>query len=211
MSALTGMEERVMRGFGKFCIILGILLGFAAGAWYLCNEIDEQRAQHEAEIAMTEVQIAVENARRNEIRRDGSANRVIDEMQYIEVDGNRYIGYIHVPELNLSLPVQADWDMDKLKISPCRYSGSIVGGNLIIAGHNYKAHFSPLKTLREGAEIVFEDVQGKKITYTVSQILEIDGNDAQTMLGNSDSWDLTLFTCNYGGKKRVTLRCVQSA
>lgn len=198
-----------MKRFGKVCIILGILLGIAAGAWYLYNEMDEQRARHEAETAMTEVQAAVENARRTEVKRTIAADRIVQEMQSIEVDGHRYIGYVRIPELGLSLPVQSDWDPVKLKKSPCRYVGSIAGGDLIIAGHNYESHFSPIRKLQVGAKVIFEDVQGYSYFYTVSRIQEIKTKDVQTMLADSDSWDLTLFTCTFGGKSRVTLRCVR--
>ena len=197
-----------MKLFGRFCIILGLLFGIAAIGWYLYNDMDEQRVRHETETALEEVQIAMENAKRSEVKRAGSTDRIAGEMQYVEADGYRYIGYIHIPVLNLSLPIQSDWDMKKLKVSPCRYSGSIAGGDLIIAGHNYRAHFSPIKTLPEGTQIIFEDVLGNRTVYRVSEIQLINREDVPIMLGDSDKWDLTLFTCNYGGRARVTLRCV---
>ncbi|MCD7808203.1 MAG: hypothetical protein LUH02_02590 [Erysipelotrichaceae bacterium] len=42
-----------------------------------------------------------------------------------------------------------------LNIAPGIFSGSILDDNCVITGHNYRRHFSQLKYLDEGAEIIF--------------------------------------------------------
>ena len=42
-------------------------------------------------------------------------------------------------------------------------------------------------------------------SYTVTALEELDGTTIEAM--ESGDWDLTLFTCTIGGKKRVTVRC----
>ena len=37
----------------------------------------------------------------------------------------------------------------------------------------------------------------------------IDEMDTESMLAGEEEWDLTLFTCTYGGRQRYTLRCIQ--
>ena len=46
------------------------------------------------------------------------------DMPVIEIEGNFYIGVLEIPSLELSLPVMADWDYEKMKIAPCHYYGS---------------------------------------------------------------------------------------
>jgi sortase A len=129
------------------------------------------------------------------------------EMPAIEVNGCDYCGYITLPALGLELPVTSNWSMDELKSSPCRYSGTAEEHNLIIAAHNYNSHFGKIRSLTQGDEVYFTDINGCKYLYTVISSEVIDGKDIDQMLsGQTEQWDLTLFTCTLDGKSRVTLR-----
>lgn len=75
----------------------------------------------------------------------------------------------------------------------------------IIAGHNYRSHFSRLKTLDIGSKIWFIDVEGNRFEYKVSDIEIIKGTNVKQM--EKGKWDMTLFTCTYGGQNRMALRC----
>ena len=127
------------------------------------------------------------------------------EMPTVEVDGNFYIGILEIHALELSLPVISEWNDTRLKQAPCRYKGSVYLDNLIIAGHNYKKHFGGLKNLQIGDTITFTDMDEHCFSYTVTALEELDGTAIEAM--ESGDWDLTLFTCTIGGKKRVTVRC----
>ena len=76
---------------------------------------------------------------------------------------------------------------------------------MIIAGHNYSRHFGGLKNLAIGEEISFRDVDGHIFQYQVDDIETIPGTAVEDM--DAGEWDMTLFTCTYGGKSRVTIRC----
>ena len=80
---------------------------------------------------------------------------------------------------------------------------------MIIVGHNYRSHFSKLKTLEPGTEIYFTDAEGNQFAYTLEWVEIIEETDVEAMSAGSEEWDLTLFTCTYGGKERYTLRCVE--
>ena len=62
------------------------------------------------------------------------------EMTVVEIDGYGYVGVLTIPTLELELPVMSEWDAARLKIAPCRYSGSTKTRDLVIAGHNYTTH-----------------------------------------------------------------------
>ena len=123
------------------------------------------------------------------------------------IQGNEYIGLLEVPTLGLELPVMSDWSYPQLKISPCRYQGSAYLGDLIIAAHNYDCHFGRLKTLLQGDEIIFADMDGNRFVYEVAEIEILEPTAIEQMIFGD--WDLTLFTCTYGGQARVTVRCVE--
>ena len=129
------------------------------------------------------------------------------EMRSVNVGGEEYCGYITLPQLGLELPVMNGWSYDRLKMSPCKYSGTIEGRDIIIAAHNYNSHFGRIKELSQGDEIWFTDADGMQYFYRVDYTENIDGYDVDQMLGGGSSdWDMTLFTCTLSGQSRVTVR-----
>ena len=127
------------------------------------------------------------------------------EMPVVTIDGQDYVGMIEVPSLALELPVMADWSYPALKVAPCRYEGSAYTGDLIVMAHNYDSHFGRLKTLRAEDVVVFTDTEGNVFTYRVVELETLPGTAVADM--SAGEWDLTLFTCTYGGRSRVTIRC----
>lgn len=133
------------------------------------------------------------------------------EMPTVEIDGNRYIGILEIPDLNLQLPVMAgEWSYDKLRIAPCRYSGSVYQDNLVVAAHNYASHFGKLTRLPLGSVLRFIDADGNVFQYEIAWLETLGAYDGEGMVSGEDEWDLTLFTCNYSGNARVTLRCTRN-
>lgn len=127
------------------------------------------------------------------------------EMPQLEIDGDKYIGYLSIPALQLDLPVMGDWSYPKLKKAPCRYTGNMNEDNLVIMAHNYAYHFGGLKDLNTGDNVFFTDMDGNIVIYEVitRDILNPTAIEEVT----TGDYDLTLFTCTYGGKSRVTVYC----
>ena len=126
----------------------------------------------------------------------------IDEIQ---IDGRGYIGYISFPTLELDLPVQSKWTVEKLYSSPCHYYGNVEEGNLVIMAHNYSRHFGRISELKSGDPVYFINAFGEAFFYQV-QFQEILPSNCIPQL-TSGEFDLTLFTCTYGGANRITIRC----
>ena len=99
------------------------------------------------------------------------------------------------------------WSYPALKRAPCRYSGTAQDNDLIIAAHNYSAHFGRIGDLETGDSIIFTDTSGQVYNYTVAFAEVIAGTDVDQMFsGQATDWDLTLFTCTLSGQSRVTIR-----
>ena len=130
------------------------------------------------------------------------------DMPEEDVDGQKYIGVLRIPDLSLELPVISNWSYPNLKNAPCRYAGSAYMNNMVIAAHNYNSHFGHLKDLSPGDEVTFTDVDGNVFQYEVSALEILSPFAVEEM--TSGDWDLTLFTCTVGGQSRVTVRCVQA-
>ncbi len=136
----------------------------------------------------------------------GSSEADIDPaMTEVEINGNPYIGYLTIPGLDAPLPVMSDWSYPKLQISPCRFYGSTKSDDLVVMAHNYDKHFGKLRNLSPGDEITFTDMDNETIRYEVIATEILSPDALEDMI--SAAFDLTLFTCTYGGQSRVTVRC----
>lgn len=192
----------------------GLLLAAA-----LCTAVyhlwDESRASNSAETAVRQIEERItppEPAFPEEPEEEKPAGVISsgpvpqgEEMPVLELDGNQYIGTLELTSMGITLPVMSEWSYPKLKLSPCRFSGSIYQDDLIIAGHNYSSHFACLKDLDAGDEILFTDAEGRVFSYTVSEQELLGPMELEAL--EAGDWDLTLFTCTIGGKHRVCVRC----
>lgn len=180
---------------------LGILfIGFAMGL-LIYNSYESKRAQESSDVLMESIRLSIAE---NELK-----NNIIDpfdeEMRIKEIDGYGYIGYLSIPALELDLPVMSEWDYGRLKISPCRYFGSTKTDNLVIAAHNYRFHFGYLGNLKPGDTVIFTDMDSEIRRYKVDSVELLMPTDVDKVKDSGD--DLILYTCTYGGAKRITVRC----
>lgn len=190
----------MLRKIGVFCMVLGTVLVGLALALLLYNRSEEDRAGKAVNqiLPMLQDSIAEQDSQ--------SLNPTDTDMTVLEIGGYDYIGYLSIPALGLELPVMSEWDYSRLRIAPCRYSGSIKTHNLVIAAHNYRCQFGTISNLKEGDTITFTDIDGTVSCYTVALVEILQPTDVAKMI--SGKWNLTLFTCTYGGKTRVTVRAM---
>ena len=186
----------------------GALFLAASLALEAYNLWDDRRAKRASEGVCEELSRFMEAEENYGAEEEEIPEYVIDsdrEMPVVEIDGNAYTGILEIPALELSLPVMSEWSYEKLKTAPCRYAGSAYAGGFVVAGHNYRAHFTPLKNLEPGTRISFQDVEGNLFFYEVSELETLKPQEVENM--KDRGWDLTLFTCTYGGKNRLAVRC----
>ena len=168
----------------------------------LLDEITVRQEQAEAEQSVqsvVEMEVEVHYAEQAEAEETEEA-----KPEAVDLDGRYYMGVLSIPKLERVLPVQVDWSIEKLKFTPCRYSGT-VEDQLVICAHNYITHFADLVTLSQGDSISLTDLNGQKTEYIVEEICKIQPTDIAGMVNSG--YDLSLFTCDYSGNARVTVRC----
>lgn len=192
---------------GKSFIIVGLLLFAAALALISYNVYDANRAEKASDAVMKILTSQVE--KNMETTEQDYISYPNMEMPTVLINGERYIGYVEIPDLNIKLPVANECNLTKLKTSPCLYSGSVYLDNMVIAAHNYSKHFGKLKNLPIGSKIIFTDAAGNVFEYEIGWVETLEDNDKEGMISAED-WDLTLFTCTYGGEKRYAFRCLKT-
>ena len=188
----------------KIAIVLmtvGILLVGLAMGLLVYNNYENRKAQESSDALVESIRLSISE---NELKEEAS-DPFDEEMKIKEIDGYGYIGYLSIPALNLDLPVMSEWDYGRLKISPCRYYGSTKTHNLVIAAHNYKVHFGYLGNLKVGDIVMFTDMDSKIYRYKVDSVELLMPTDVDKIKDSGN--DLILYTCTYGGAKRITVRC----
>jgi sortase A len=208
-----------MRGKGVGLITLGLAFLLTAAALAGYNLLESRQAKTASAQTVQNIKLRMDDLGP---RTEETASQILDtvpvgpklpdfvrfpemQMPVVTVEGQEYIGLVEIPCLNLELPVMAQWSYPALKIAPCRYEGSAYLGNLIVIAHNYDSHFGTLKDLRPEDVVFFTDGAGNVFRYRVIELEILPGNAVEDM--SSGDWDLTLFTCTYGGRSRVTVRC----
>ena len=193
-------RELVMKGKGF--MLLGVLLVAAAIGLSIYNVYSDEHAESKSEEIIELLQEEVTENKEEIIKPIKTAKR---EIPTVKIDKDRYIGILEIPQLGLELPIMDEWDYKKLKVSPCRYTGSPYQNDLVIVAHNYRSHFGKINDLPAGAEVIYTDAEGTMFQYEVAGLEIIEATDIEGMI-NSE-WDLTLFTCTYGGAQRYAVRC----
>lgn len=202
---------------GNLLITLGILLIAAAAGLAGYNLWDAGRAQKAAEEITGQLISDIES----KVEDGKTAAPYVDPntpMPVEMIDGYEYIGVLEIPSEGLSLPVMNEWDYTRLKISPCRFTGSYYSDDLVICAHNYMRHLGPLLQIGIGEDIYFTSVDGLTIHYIVTNRETVEPTAVEQMIENTSNsgtslldWDLTLFTCNLGGQTRCAVRCSRAA
>lgn len=201
---------------GLVLILLGLLLAAAALLLSAYNLLSDWRASRAVSRAASQLEALLPPFERPEGGPSSAAGEEMPdyllnpevEMPVEVVDGQAYIGLLTIPACDLELPVLSEWSYPGLQLAPCRYSGSAYAGAFVIAGHNYQSHFGRLTNLLPGDVLTFTDVDGNRFFYRVEATEVLKSTDVEEM--ESDAWDLTLFTCNFDGQKRIAVRCLQT-
>ena len=186
-------------GKGKAFILLGALLLLGAASLTGYNLYDA----HRAEEASNHITRIVFEKMMDEVVRE------TEEIPVVRVEENDCMGILEIPSRDLTLPVMAQWDYEKLKISPCRFSGSCEKKNLVICAHNYPSHFGSIRNLSPGEDVYLTTADRTVYHYLVSGLETLLPDRVDEMTGLEDeTWDLTLFTCSLSGQTRCAVRCV---
>ena len=195
--------SRRKRGF--FLIALGLIMTVSAVAIFAAYEFQENTAGENAELLLNGLREEMRVRREAAVYDPAQQEQPTPKLPRLTLSGYDLVGILRVPSLELELPILNEWSYDLLQISPCRYSGSTADGDLILLGHNYKKHFTPLKQLHSGDTVEFEDVTGRVYTYTVAMTEVLEKTELERL--TATDYALTLFTCTNGGYSRFVVRC----
>lgn len=213
---------KAKRRAGIALVAVGVLL-LAAALLLLFHNI---RQSDEAGVAADEALAAVQEAIRTGNVQPGTApspapalpdetgeteptapgsTEPVRELTVTVINGHEYVGYLEIPSLDRTLPVMKLQYIQDLQTAPCLQFGSPWTNDAVIAAHNYPSHFGPLRDMTGGETIIFTDMNGESITYTVKIVQTVQPTDVAKV--KDSPYDLVLYTCTTGGKTRVMIGC----
>ncbi len=190
--------------FGVVLMIVGALLLVGALVLLIFNHTQASRAQQSSMEAVSQLKDVITDSE-NQTTDSLDTKTEKEQLREVEIDGYNYIGYLCIPSQGLELPVMSSWDYQRLKVAPCRYSGSINENNLVIIAHNYSSHFGNLDQLQLEDEVLFTNTKGVVTAYQVACVDVVPPTSAHEVVAGD--FDLALLTCTYGGKTRFVVYC----
>ncbi len=135
-------------------------------------------------------------------------DRVNMAMASMEVDGENFCGILEIPAYNADLPVCSVWNTGSLSSYPCRFTGSIYDGSLIIGGSDGDGQFDFMKQITGGDLVYLTDMTGGRFRCTVTDVYRTDDVSSEHLMSleadlvlfakNTYSLDYTLVLCKIG-------------
>ena len=195
---------------GILCMLLGILLVLGAYGLIASNQQEDQNAEVFVDELVPLLREEISQAQQTMPTDPINVPKELlnpEDLIMTEkmINGYAYIGYLTIPELNLELPVMSGWDSRRLQKSPCRFTGTLKGEDLVIMAHNFKSHFGRLSKLSVGSVVQFVDMDGNLWNYSVAAMDILPAEAVAEM--TAGEYDLSLFTCAPNRSQRITVRC----
>jgi len=142
-----------------------------------------------------------------------SCKESIEPIQEIDakIEGNKVVGIINIPKINLEYPILETTTIETLKLSITKFWGNKINeiGNVTLAGHNNLngTMFGKVKKLEIGDEIELTDNQNVTLKYEIFKTYVIDPNDITCILPEQEGTrEVTLITCTNGNKNRFIVK-----
>lgn len=124
--------------------------------------------------------------------------------------GFNVIGKIEIPKTGVNLPVLDVVTPKSIETSVGKLYGPGINevGNTVIIGHNFRngTFFSNNKNLSKGDKIYLTDLQGKKVTYTITKKYTTGTDDFSYATRNTNGKrEISLSTCTDDTKSRLII------
>lgn len=188
------MKEITRKVIRRICILVGIGILIAAGAWMLSI----RGSQNLVASYVNSLRILMP-----EPQRAAPEERTDNTMAVFSLDGTDFVGILEMPRYGSALPVGARWG--KSYQYPCCLSGSIYDGSIQIGATSQKGQYDFYREISVGDSLYFTDMAGNRYAYTVTD-LRYERHADQSALQRKDA-DLTLFIKNMYDFEYIIVFC----
>jgi len=185
---------------GSIFQILGIGLILCSFMLLIGSGIYGKRAASKAIEIVEKIEVLLPS------RVEGSEEDYINiQMPVLQIDGHNFSGLLEVPSFGVTLPVYDAWEDSMIRKFPCRFSGSVYDGSMVVGGADQTGQFDFCSKLDLGAYIQMTDMTGARFDYMVTKIERSKKADAESLI--MDKVDLTLFVRDRYSLDYIVVRC----
>lgn len=125
------------------------------------------------------------------------------QMPVLSLNGKDYSALLAVPGHGVKLPVVHLWEDRGLLNAPCRFSGSLYDGTLVIGGTDRTLDFC--KRLDIGDEIRITDMSGMEFRFSVTRVERTTTASAEKLM--KEEYDLTVYVKDSYSMEYILVRC----
>lgn len=115
-----------------------------------------------------------------------------ENMPIMSYSGEDFVGILEISRFEVKLPINDEWNKNKVKKYPCRYKGSNYEGNMIIGGTDFRGQFDFVSKIDIADEVSVIDVKGTKFQYKVSEVIHTKNITTEKL--QREGYDLVLFS-----------------
>lgn len=189
----------IMKKFSKLQI-LGLILIICSLVLLVGSRVYEARAKQTAAAVVEKMEALLPE------KSEGSMESFTNmSMPLLQIDGLNFSGLLEVPAFGVTLPIYDAWEASRTWSFPCRFSGSVYDGSLVVGGSDQAGQFDFCSKLDLGAYIRVTDMTGAQYEYEVTRIVRSKHAGSEKLDG--DEPGLTLFVRDRYSMQYIIVRC----
>ena len=127
------------------------------------------------------------------------------DMPVYQLGGKEFSGVLDVPAFGARLPIGNEWDKELVTSYPCRFSGTVYDGTLVIGGSDQEGQLSFLERIDLGDIVAVTDMTGMAFTSVVEKVERSKTAQANVLMDEDAA--LTLFARDSYALDYVIVRC----
>ena len=186
--------------FRKILFYAGVLLVIASAVFFAVYLVDSESVSVDTEKVTAHIRRILPTPTAG-IKEE----RAIIEMPSVSFDGQDYVALLEIPRFSVELPVRSLWDKKAVRKVPCRFTGSLYDGTLIIGGTDSDGQFDFVSLVDIGDTLTVTDMNGCVFSFTVTTVKHAKNSKASTLI--DDRYDLTLFAKDKKSGDWLLIRC----
>lgn len=191
------MKKNRKKLAARILMAAGVMMILAAVLLVTVSTVRQKNAKAAAEDILSRIERVIP-----EPRASSPDDRIDMSMPSLSIDGEDFAAIVEVPKYGTKLPVYSAWSKVKAEELPCRYTGSMYDGSLIIGGVDAEGQLDFMGVVSAGDHVSVTDMTGERYSYKVSDI--IISSDVSTEKLVSLDADLVLFARKgYSGEYTV--------
>ena len=190
----------------KVLLIILIIAAVTTGGMIFQKQYEDQVYEKENK-ELVRVFHEEEKKMENENSKNDKEKKKID----IEYKGQKVIGLIEIPEIDLEYPILEKTTNLAMATSISRYYGGEINelGNVSLAGHNNYSGtmFGKNKNLKKGDKVLLTDLTGKTLEYEIYDKFVTHPDDTDVLETKDKTIrEVTLITCKNGRSQRLIIK-----